>query len=245
MIDQIASPGYLTPADPATPILPATVTPNALFGIDTPGNTAIQTSALGHVVAPAFTATAAPHHFAAQPAAPPIQPAQMAQLSDDDTDEALSLSFTRGDDVKEYLIDVQDNAQASSSGNTAPVPAKLIAIATRGCGRKERKLISGGRWKQALTQAEQELLGAPGEGSNQWGLFEKAFKNTFPSTSQAEYAEELIQVKQSAPYAEWMPEYRALYSNANKAELKMDTTDIGQILHFINATPSGWEKRIG
>ena len=51
-------------------------------------------------------------------------------------------------------------------------------------------------------------------------------------------------MKQSAPYAEWMPEYRALYSDANKAELKMDTTDIGQILHFINATPSGWEKRI-
>ena len=244
MIDQIASPGYLTPADPATPILPATVTPNALFGVGTPGNTAIQTSALGHVVAPAFTATAAPHHFAAQPAAPPIQPAQMAQLSDDDTDEVLSLSFTRGDDVKEYLIDVQDNAQASSSGNTAPVPAKLIAIATRGCGRKERKLISGGRWKQSLTHAEQQLVGAPGEGSKQWGLFEKAFKNTFPSTSQAEYAEELIQVKQSAPYAEWMPEYRALYFDANKAELKMDTTDIGQILHFINATPSGWEKRI-
>ena len=108
----------------------------------------------------------------------------------------------------------------------------------------ERKLISGGRWKQSLTHAEQQLVGALGEGSKQWGLFEKAFKNTFPSISPAEYAEEPIQVKQSAPYAESMPEYRALYPDANKAELKMDTTDIGQILHFINATPSGWEKRI-
>ena len=161
--------------------------------------------------------------------------------TDEDGNEVCSLTFSRGDDVGEYLIDVREAATASMSGSTAPSDQKLISKAVQGCTNRERKLISGGRWKNSLSPAQALLAGAAGEEDNQFNLFSAAFLKIFkifPSKSRAEQSEDFLLIKQTAIYAEWIPEYKTLYQKAVQQDLDMTGDDIHKIMHFINATDS-------
>jgi hypothetical protein len=113
----------------------------------------------------------------------------------DEESEVCSLTFSRGDDVSQYLIDVREAATASMSGSTAPSDQKLIAKAIQGCTNRERKLISGGRWKNSLAPAQALLAGAAGEEDKQFNLFEAAFLKIFPSKSRAEQSEDFLLIK--------------------------------------------------
>ena len=141
--DDTQASGFITPEDLATPILPATAGPNPLFGVGTLGYCA---PAASSVTLPAF---AQPPSSTTQPLPPTAVQATADSSTDmsdtDDDPEVCSLTFSRADDVDEYLIDVRGAAEAAMSGSTAPSDQKLIARALQGCTSRERKLVSGGR----------------------------------------------------------------------------------------------------
>ena len=154
--------------------------------------------------------------------------------SSEDNDEALScLKFARGMDVDEYLAEVPIFTRAGATNNNDILGIRLVARAIQGCGRKERKLLVNDAWMEQLTAA-------PAEG-DEWVGFQEAFRKLFATKSMSERIEEFMQMDQNAPLTEWLPEYFLSTKDA-WMEVKLNSVDIHQILHLINATTdfSSW-----
>ena len=154
--------------------------------------------------------------------------------SSEDNDEALScLKFARGMDVDEYLAEVPIFTRAGATNNNDILGVRLVARAIQGCGRKERKLLVNNAWMEQLTAV-------PAEG-DEWVGFQEAFRKLFATKSMSERIEEFMQMDQNAPLTEWLPEYFLSTKDA-WMEVKLNSVDIHQILHLINATTdfSSW-----
>ena len=189
--------------------------------------------------------------------------------SSDDADVVCALQFTRGNDSYEYLIAVDVAAQASMSGAGGDRPSdnKLIAKAIQYSGTKEKRLLVNDRWLDQLETAEKELFAipepappaagapapAPGAAAEaappslpgvKWKYFMKAFIKLFPDRSRAVMADEFMSIKQDSELSEFISEYKRLFRKANNKELVPDEVNIHHVLHFIKATPSGWDKRV-
>ena len=206
---------------------------------------------------PLPSGTVPPPSFVAPPPvlpAPPVsqQPApgeHFDRTMDADDDDPFTLQFSRGDDPNEYLNDVvtagiaKQHSMAPADGGKR-MDEKFVATANQGCGKKERKLMNNGLWEkvQGLGAIDPTHHGAGHEDSRMM-RFRKAFNKLFPSRSKAERMDEFLSAQQCSILADWLPEFNMLAEECNM-KLDMDKAVPQQMLQFINAAPTGFDKRI-